>query len=96
MPLIYMGMCLGSPHGTLTHLLIESVKCVQSFAFLVLSVLSMTSSKFYLIAGYVCHGVWDALHHGAVKTPCPRWYIPLCLVYDWAVALALVVVNPAN
>ena len=44
-------------------------------------------SAWLLAAGYLGHGLWDAIHHRrAIDTAMPWWYVPLCLGYDSVVA----------
>jgi hypothetical protein len=39
---------------------------------------------------YVFHGLWDWAHVQLVKTDAPRWYLPFCAAYDFAVAAGLI------
>lgn len=40
-------------------------------------------SPFYLGAGYIFHGVWDAFHHRTgIQTAIPRGYAAFCLIVD--------------
>jgi hypothetical protein len=40
------------------------------------------------ILGYAGHAVWDGLHHtdGRFGARLVGWYVPLCVVYDLAIA----------
>lgn len=41
-------------------------------------------------AALALHAIWDVLHHdGILGARVPRWYIPLCVVFDVAAALFL-------
>ena len=52
-------------------------------------------SPAFLAAAYVAHGAWDLVHHPrAVASPVARWYPPFCVVFDWAVALFIVLWLP--
>ncbi|HBG75152.1 MAG: hypothetical protein A2X25_13110 [Chloroflexi bacterium GWB2_49_20] len=52
-----------------------------------LALLGLWVAPYWLAAGYLAHGLWDALHHPrGIQTNIPRWYIPFCLTYDWVVA----------
>jgi hypothetical protein len=43
-----------------------------------------------LPVGLALHAVWDLLHHDRrIGAPVPRWYIPLCVVFDLAAAAFL-------
>jgi hypothetical protein len=45
-----------------------------------------------LAAGYLGHGVWDAIHHPrGLDTAMPWWYVPLCLSFDAVVAVYVLV-----
>lgn len=42
--------------------------------------------------GLAAHAVWDILHHnGAFGAPVPKWYIPLCVVFDLLAAAFLLI-----
>ncbi|QEE34618.1 hypothetical protein FTO60_02170 [Octadecabacter sp. SW4] len=42
--------------------------------------------------GLAAHAFWDMAHHnGTFGAPVPRWYIPLCVIFDLAAAAFLVV-----
>lgn len=48
-----------------------------------LAVAALWASPVYLAAGYIFHGIWDALHHpGGIQTVIPRGYAPFCLIVD--------------
>lgn len=52
-----------------------------------LALLGLWVAPYWLAAGYLAHGLWDALHHPrGIQTKIPSWYVPLCLIYDWIVA----------
>ena len=55
----------------------------------VLALLGLWVSPVWLVAGYVLHGVWDLFHHAqsAGAKISQRWYPPLCVGFDWAIAL---------
>jgi len=43
--------------------------------------------------GLSLHAIWDLLHHNPkFGAAIPHWYIPLCVVYDLAAALFLVII----
>ena len=51
-----------------------------------LALLGLWIAPYWLAAGYLAHGLWDAVHHPrGVQTKIPQWYIPFCLIYDWIV-----------
>ncbi len=59
---------------------IETLGLLITFA---LAGAALWVSPVYLAAGYVFHGVWDALHHPkGIQTIIPRGYAPFCLLFD--------------
>lgn len=47
------------------------------------AVLGLLWHPIALPIGLAAHAVWDLLHHnGAFGAQVPRWYIPLCVVFD--------------
>jgi hypothetical protein len=84
---IYVGFALASK-GQLSVL-----RQVLGCAFFVtLALLGLWISWWFLVVGLALHGVWDWLHHGAHgHGVVPRWYIPFCAFYDWAVAAFIAV-----
>lgn len=45
-----------------------------------------------LAIGLAAHAAWDLAHHnGLLGAPVPRWYIPMCVFFDLAAALFLVI-----
>ena len=59
---------------------------IELFGMLVtfaLAVAALWASPMYLAAGYIFHGVWDALHRPkGIQTLIPRGYAPFCLTFD--------------
>ena len=80
---IYIGFSVGS-NGQLP-LFSQVIGCVF---FVALALLGLWVSWWFLAAGLALHGVWDYLHHGKHgRGVVPKWYVPLCAVYDLTVAL---------
>ena len=80
---IYIGFSIGS-EGRLP-LFSQVIGCVF---FVALALLGLWVSWWFLAAGLALHGVWDYLHHGKHgRGVVPKWYVPLCAVYDLTVAL---------
>ena len=78
---IYVGFALLD--GRRREALIETVMVALFF---VLAILGLWVTPDFLVAGYVAHGAWDALHHPkAVQTKVVSWWPPFCLVYDWII-----------
>ena len=63
------------------------IEMVAVFFFVAIALFGRWGSPAILAAGYLAHGVWDAVHHlGAISTWLPDWYAPFCLGYDGIVA----------
>src|SRR5215472_9189105 len=59
------------------------------FAFAAVGLRAQTA---WLAAGYALHGVWDFAHHPrGVPTRVAAWFPPLCAVFDFVVAIALLI-----
>ena len=87
MATIYVGT--GLADGRLAGAIIEIVVAV---VFLAVAVLGRWYSPALLGAGWIAHGLWDAAHHPrGFPSPIPRWYPPLCLVYDAVVGIFILV-----
>lgn len=79
---VYFGFVLMD--GRKQEMLIEFGNIGLTIA---LALLGLWVAPYWLAAGYLAHGLWDAVHHsGGVQTKIPRWYIPFCLLFDWLVA----------
>ncbi|MBW3663354.1 MAG: hypothetical protein KY469_09670 [Actinobacteria bacterium] len=86
---IYVGF--GLRDGRTTELVVESVVAA---AFVAVAVLALATQRTWLLAvGLAAHGVWDIAHHPrhGMTTHLPRWYPPMCAVYDVVVAVGIVV-----
>jgi hypothetical protein len=59
---------------------IETVGLLITFAF---AAAGLWVAPAYLAAGYIFHGLWDALHHPkGIQTVIPRGYAPFCMIFD--------------
>lgn len=80
---IYLGFALSD--GRKREIMIE---LSAMFFFLGLAIFGLWISPYFLIAGYLIHGVWDVIHHHKIiQTEVVEWYKILCLVYDWVIAI---------
>lgn len=80
---IYLGFALSD--GRKREIMIE---ISGMFFFLALAIFGLWISPYFLIAGYLIHGVWDVIHnHKIIQTEVVEWYKILCLVYDWVIAI---------
>jgi hypothetical protein len=62
--------------------------------YLVLIFFSIWGMPYLLVVGYFWHGIWDLIHHpkiSIVKTNVPKWYIYGCALYDWVIAVFILV-----
>ncbi len=81
--LIYLGFALMD--GRKREIMIEISGIIF---FLALAILGLWMSPNFLIAGYLAHGVWDIIHNPKIiQTEVVEWYKVLCLVYDWIIAV---------
>lgn len=76
---VYFGFAVS--RGSVNELVLEFL-VAGTFMFVGAIALG-NDSKLVLAAGYLAHGVWDAVHHPrAVTTPVRTWYPPFCAVFD--------------
>ncbi len=84
---IYLGFALSD--GRRREIIIEISAMIF---FLALAVMGMWISPYFLIAGYLLHGLWDIIHNpGIIQTEVVEWYKVLCMVYDWIMAVFILV-----
>ena len=83
---VYVGFALSD--GRIKLILIEAG---VALTFLVVSALGLQISSLFLAAGYFIHGGWDSLHHpSGIQTKITGWYPPFCLIYDWLLAIFII------
>lgn len=80
---VYVGFAIAD--GRRRTIALQAAVCL---AFVVAAAALYRAAPMALPVLYVLHGLWDLLHH-RTTLPMPRWYVPLCLVYDLATACAL-------
>lgn len=68
------------------------IELTISFIFFAGAWIGINGFPILIILALFLHGIWDLLHHNLIDTKMPRWYIPLCAVFDWITALALAVI----
>ncbi|WP_346293193.1 DUF6010 family protein [Sphaerothrix gracilis] len=83
---VYVGSALAEKWGRIIFL--EAAIATTCIA---LALIGLWVSPLALIAGYILHGIWDFFHHPVhVGAQIPqRWYPPLCVGFDWAIALVI-------
>ncbi len=83
---IYIGF--GISDGRKKEMIIEFL---NGAFFIILAVLGIWYSIYFLITGYILHGFWDILHGSKqIKTNVQEWYPPFCMIYDWTIGIWLI------
>lgn len=83
---VYIGFTFSNA-GRNQDIIIEMANIAM---YIVLVLLSLSITPYFLVAGYFWHGLWDAIHHkriNLVQTKVPEWYIYGCILYDWVVGI---------
>jgi hypothetical protein len=84
---IYIGFALADGRPSILAQELPVAAC-----FLLITVLGLWVSPLFLVLGYVGHGLWDGMHHPkGITTQLPLWYPLFCLLYDWLIALCIIV-----
>lgn len=87
---VYLGFTFSNA-GRKQDIIIEMVNITM---YIVLVLLSIVITPYFLVAGYFWHGVWDIIHHkkvNLVQTKVPEWYIYGCILYDWVIGIFILV-----
>lgn len=85
----YFGFAFSNPTSKKDRI-IEIVNIISGLVILLFGAIVTPA---FLIAGYLWHGLWDAIHHqkvGLVKINVPEWYVYGCLLYDWIIGVFLI------
>ncbi len=83
---VYIGFTFSNV-GRKQDILIEIANIAM---YIVLILVGLSITPYFLVAGYFWHGLWDAIHHkriNLVQTKVPEWYIYGCILYDWVVGI---------
>ena len=83
---IYIGFAVSD--GRASVIVVES--CVAA-VFVVLAAAGVTGSAWLLVLGFTGHGIKDLWQHRSHYVANTRWWPPFCLIVDWVVAAAIVV-----
>lgn len=75
---VYLGFALTD--GRMTVFRVENAALVVFGALAVLAFVA--DDAWFLVAGYLGHAAWDALHPHPVDTRMPWWYVPACIGWD--------------
>ena len=87
---VYLGFTFSNA-GRKQDIIIEIANVTL---YIVLVLLSIVITPYFLVAGYFWHGIWDAVHHkkvNLVQTKVPEWYIYGCILYDWVIGIFILV-----
>ena len=84
---IYVGFALNDGSSKMV-----AVEAVVALCFVGAALAGVWLTVWAIPAAYALHGLWDMAHHHYIATAMPRWYIPLCAVYDWIFAGGLVAI----
>jgi len=71
-----------------------AIEVLVACIFVAMGVAGLWVSPWILIAGLFLHGCWDLAHHNNFLklVRIPKWYIPFCVAYDWAMGIYLSIV----
>ena len=83
---VYIGFAVAD--GRAAVIVVES--CVAA-VFVVLAAAGVTGSAWLLVLGFIGHGLKDLWQHRSHYVANTRWWPPFCLIVDWVVAAAMVV-----
>lgn len=85
---VYIGFA--AKDGRISCLILET--CV-AVLFAVFAMVALAINPLWIVAGYIAHGAWDALHHSPFfDVEMPRWYIPMCAAYDVLAGIGLLII----
>lgn len=80
---IYIGFSLSDGRKPL-----QQQEISVAVLFIIVALLGMWVSPWFLMMGFLGHGVWDWLHHtNHLQTDVTTWYPPFCAAYDLGVGV---------
>lgn len=68
-----------------------AVETVVAMTFVVIAMVSITASPWFLVVGFAGHGIKDAWQERGQFVSGTRWWPPFCVVVDWVVAAVIAV-----
>lgn len=84
---VYYGFALLSKHkkAMVIEIIVASV-------FVIIGMLGLWISPWFVITGLFLHGLWDIAHHNPSNelVQIPQWYVPFCATYDWTIAIYMI------
>jgi len=82
---VYIGAALASDDNSTLAL-----EVIAGVAFIAVALLGRWYAVAILAWGYVAHGAWDFLHHrGIAGANAGKTFPVLCWVYDWTIAVVI-------
>lgn len=82
---VYIGAALAGGDGSTLAL-----ELVAGLAFIAVALLGRWYAPAILAWGYFAHGAWDFLHHRKIAgAPTGKVFPVLCWVYDWSIAVVI-------
>lgn len=87
---IYVGPLIGTTQA------VQYIEYSFALALTGWCVLALHKSAGFLGVGYLLHGAWDALHPALLPHVLPHWYAPLCIGFDFTVAIYLLFIFPGQ
>lgn len=83
---IYIGF--GISDGRIKEMITE---IIAGSIFIILAILGIWESTYFLVIAYIGHGFWDIIHKPKlVDTNVQKWYPKFCMFYDWVIGLWLI------
>lgn len=84
---LYVGYTWSNPQELVMNI-------IQAIVFIAFAYLGITKSLYFMIAGYLLHGVWDIVYHlFANPSLLPPHYDYFCMTYDFVVGFYLLFVK---
>lgn len=84
---VYVGFAITDGRGRTL-----AVEAAVALVCLAVAAFGLWWSPLALVVGYTAHGVWDVVHHPQrIDTRLAPWYPPFCAVYDWLVAIFILI-----
>lgn len=83
---IYIGFSIADGRKT-----VQWTEIGVAIAFMLIALFGLWINPWFLVAGYISHGLWDWLHHADhVELEIATWYPPFCAVVDLVLGIGLI------
>jgi hypothetical protein len=83
---VYIGFAVADGRPT-----VIAVEAAIAAVFVIVAAAGVTGPAWLLVAGLAGHGFKDLWQHRSHYVANTRWWPPFCLIVDWVVAAAMVV-----